>query len=63
MENIAGNIYHRELQLVKNGVEEGKDIINILGETWTRFFDLASFSKCFNSSFFIIEQREEENDG
>ncbi|KAF8910713.1 cytochrome P450 [Mucidula mucida] len=30
MENIAGNIYHRELQLVKNGVEEGKDIINIL---------------------------------
>ncbi len=32
MENIARTMYHRELQLVKDGIEEGKDIINILGE-------------------------------
>ncbi|KAF9024368.1 cytochrome P450 [Hymenopellis radicata] len=30
MENIARDIYHRELQFVKDGIEEGKDIINIL---------------------------------
>ncbi|KAF8901275.1 cytochrome P450 [Mucidula mucida] len=30
MENIARTMYHRELQLVKDGIEEGKDIINIL---------------------------------